>query len=193
MVSATAQVAVSPIGDPSKHFAFKIKLPKNRTLPREVVRSLETLAKEVTKSGPIAGYEMIDIKITLKELEFDETNIHLGAIEYAFSEAFQKASASAKPIILEPIMNLEVIVPEEYMGNVITDINQRRGEITSLEKTPDGQKITAKTPLSEMFGYSTALRSLTQGRGVFTLFFDKYQQIPPEIEKEFMLKLKGLI
>ncbi|MCD6098917.1 elongation factor G [bacterium] len=193
MVSATAQVAVSPIGDPSKHFAFKIKLPKNRTLPREVVRSLETLAKEVTKSGPIAGYEMIDIKITLKELEFDETNIHLGAIEYAFSEAFQKACASAKPIILEPIMNLEVIVPEEYMGNVITDINQRRGEITSLEKTPDGQKITAKTPLSEMFGYSTALRSLTQGRGVFTLFFDKYQQIPPEIEKEFMLKLKGLI
>ena len=192
-VSATAQLAVSPIDDPSKHFAFKIKLPKNRTLPKEVVRNLEKLAKEVIKSGPIAGYEMIDVKIILKELDFDETNIHPGAIEYAFSEAFQRACLSAKPVILEPVMNLEVIVPEEYMGNVITDINQRRGEITSLEKTPDGQKIVARAPLSEMFGYSTVLRSLTQGRGIFTLFFDRYQQIPPEIEKEFMLKLKGLI
>ncbi len=166
---------------------------RNRTLPKEVVRNLEKLAKEVIKSGPIAGYEMIDVKIILKELDFDETNIHPGAIEYAFSEAFQRACLSAKPVILEPVMNLEVIVPEEYMGNVITDINQRRGEITSLEKTPDGQKIVARAPLSEMFGYSTVLRSLTQGRGIFTLFFDRYQQIPPEIEKEFMLKLKGLI
>jgi elongation factor G len=143
--------------------------------------------------GFLAGYELVDIKVQLvfgsyHEVDSDERSFHI-----AGSLAFQDALKKAKPVLLEPIMRVEVVTPEEYMGSVNGDLNRRRGQIEKMEPRPGGvQVITAYVPLSEMFGYTTDLRSMTQGRATSTMHFERYDQAPRNIAEEVIAKVQGV-
>jgi elongation factor G len=142
--------------------------------------------------GFLAGYELVDIKAKLvfgsyHEVDSDERSFHI-----AGSLAFQDAVKKAKPVLLEPIMRIEVVTPEEYMGAVNGDLNRRRGQIEKMEPRPGNvQVVTAFVPLSEMFGYTTDLRSSTQGRATSTMHFERYDQAPRNVAEEVIAKVKG--
>jgi elongation factor G len=143
--------------------------------------------------GFLAGYELVDIRVRLvfgsyHEVDSDERSFHI-----AGSLAFQDAVRKAKPVLLEPIMRVEVVTPEEYMGSVNGDLNRRRGQIEKMEPRPGGvQVITAFVPLSEMFGYTTDLRSATQGRATSTMHFERYDPAPRNIAEEVIAKVQGV-
>jgi elongation factor G len=144
------------------------------------------------KRGFLAGYELVDIKASLvfgsyHEVDSDERSFHI-----AGSLAFQDALKKAKPVLLEPIMRVEVVTPEEYMGAVNGDLNRRRGQIEKMEPRPGNvQVVTAYVPLSEMFGYTTDLRSATQGRATSSMHFERYDQAPRNVAEEIIAKVKG--
>jgi elongation factor G len=151
------------------------------TVPREFIPAVEKGIKEALDTGVMAGYPVVDTKVTLfdgsyHDVDSDEISFRMAAI-FGFKDGFRKA----KPVILEPIMKVEVVTPEDYMGDVIGDLNRRRGQIHGNEDTPSGKTITAEVPLSEMFGYATRVRSMSQGRATFTMEFAKYQEVPPNI------------
>ena len=151
------------------------------TVPREFIPAVEKGIKEALDTGVMAGYPVVDTKVTLfdgsyHDVDSDEISFRMAAI-FGFKDGFRKA----KPVILEPIMKVEVVTPEDYMGDVIGDLNRRRGQIHGNEDSPSGKTITAEVPLSEMFGYATRVRSMSQGRATFTMEFAKYQEVPPNI------------
>ena len=138
--------------------------------------------REAMESGVLAGYPMVDLKVTLYDGSFHEVDSSEMAFKIAGSMGFKEGALKGKPVILEPIMKLEAVVPEEYTGDVIGNISSRRGIIEGMELRTDGiQSIKAKAPLAEMFGYATGLRSMTQGRGTFTMEFDYYAPVTKEI------------
>jgi elongation factor G len=151
------------------------------TVPREFIPAVEKGIKEVLDTGVMAGYPVVDTRVTLfdgsyHDVDSDEISFRMAAI-FGFKDGFRKA----KPVILEPIMKVEVVTPEDYMGDVIGDLNRRRGQIQGMEDTPAGKTVTAEVPLSEMFGYATNVRSMSQGRATFTMEFAKYMEVPPNI------------
>ncbi len=151
------------------------------SVPREFIPAVEKGIKEALETGVMAGYPVVDTKVTLfdgsyHDVDSDEISFRMAAI-FGFKDGFRKA----KPVILEPIMKVEVVTPEEYMGDVIGDLNRRRGQIQGMEDTPAGKTVTAEVPLSEMFGYATNVRSMSQGRATFTMEFAKYLEVPPNI------------
>jgi elongation factor G len=151
------------------------------SVPREFIPAVEKGIKEAIETGVMAGYPVVDTKVTLfdgsyHDVDSDEISFRMAAI-FGFKDGFRKA----RPVILEPIMKVEVVTPEDYMGDVIGDLNRRRGQIHGNEDTPSGKTITAEVPLSEMFGYATRVRSMSQGRATFTMEFAKYQEVPPNI------------
>src|SRR5689334_14860086 len=151
------------------------------SVPREFIPAVEKGVKEALETGVMAGYPVVDTKVTLfdgsyHDVDSDEISFRMAAI-FGFKDGFRKA----KPIILEPIMKVEVVTPEDYMGDVIGDLNRRRGQIQGMEDTPAGKTVTAEVPLSEMFGYATNVRSMSQGRATFTMEFAKYMEVPPNI------------
>lgn len=160
-------------------------------IPREYIPAVEKGIKEALDTGVLAGYPVVDVKITLFDGSYHEVDSSEMAFKIAASMAFKDGARKANPILLEPIMNLEVIVPEEYMGDVIGDINSRRGKIQGVRPRSNAQVITGEVPLSEMFGYATDLRSLTQGRAVFTLQFARYEEVPRNISEQIVAKVKG--
>jgi elongation factor G len=158
------------------------------SIPREFIPAVEKGIKEAVETGVMAGYPVVDTKVTLfdgsyHDVDSDEISFRMAAI-FGFKDGFRKA----KPIILEPIMKVEVVTPEEYMGDVIGDLNRRRGQIQGMEETPAGKTVTAEVPLSEMFGYATTVRSMSQGRATFTMEFSKYQEVPSHIADGIMNK-----
>lgn len=161
------------------------------SVPREYIPAVEKGLKEAMDSGVLAGYPVNDIKITLYDGSYHEVDSSEMAFKIAASMGFKEGMRNANPILLEPIMFLEVIVPEEYMGDVIGDINSRRGKINDMKPRGSAQVITSKVPLSEMFGYATDLRSKTQGRGIFTLQFSHYEEVPKSIADGIIAKVKG--
>lgn len=161
------------------------------SVPREYIPAVEKGLKEAMDSGVLAGYPVNDIKITLYDGSYHEVDSSEMAFKIAASMGFKEGMRNASPILLEPIMFLEVIVPEEYMGDVIGDINSRRGKINDMKPRGSAQVITSKVPLSEMFGYATDLRSKTQGRGIFTLQFSHYEEVPKSIADGIIAKVKG--
>jgi elongation factor G len=161
------------------------------SVPREYIPAVEKGLKEAMDSGVLAGYPVNDIKITLYDGSYHEVDSSEMAFKIAASMGFKEGMRNASPILLEPIMFLEVIVPEEYMGDVIGDINSRRGKINDMKPRGSAQVITSKVPLSEMFGYATDLRSKTQGRGIFTLQFSHYEEVPKSIADGIFAKVKG--
>ena len=150
-------------------------------VPREYVPAVDKGIKEAVETGVIAGYPIVDVKVTLIDGSYHDVDSNEMAFKIAGSMGFKEGFRRAKPVLLEPIMKVEVVTPEEYSGDVIGDLNRRRGQITGMDETPAGKAITADVPLSEMFGYATTVRSMSQGRATFTMEFSKYVEVPPNI------------
>jgi elongation factor G len=150
-------------------------------VPREYVPAVDKGIKEAVDTGVIAGYPVVDVKVTLIDGSYHDVDSNEMAFKIAGSMGFKEGFRRAKPVLLEPIMKVEVVTPEEYSGDVIGDLNRRRGQITGMDETLAGKAITADVPLSEMFGYATTVRSMSQGRATFTMEFSKYLEVPPNI------------
>ena len=150
-------------------------------VPREFVPAVDKGIKEAVETGVIAGYPVVDVKVTLIDGSYHDVDSNEMAFKIAGSMGFKEGFKKAKPVLLEPIMRVEVVTPEEYSGDVIGDLNRRRGQITGMDDGPSGKAITADVPLSEMFGYATTVRSMSQGRATFTMEFAKYVEVPPNI------------
>jgi elongation factor G len=151
------------------------------SVPKEFIPAVEKGVKESAETGVIAGYPVVDVKVTLfdgsfHDVDSDEISFRMAAI-FGFKDGFREA----KPVILEPIMKVEVVTPEDYMGDVIGDLNRRRGQIQGMEDTPAGKTVTAEVPLAEMFGYATSVRSMSQGRATYTMEFSKYMEVPANV------------
>jgi elongation factor G len=151
------------------------------SVPREYVPAVDKGIKEACETGVIAGYPVVDVKVTLFDGSYHDVDSNEMAFKIAGSIGFKEGFKRAKPVLLEPIMKVEVVTPEDYSGDVIGDLNRRRGQITGMDETPAGKAITADVPLSEMFGYATTVRSMSQGRATFTMEFAKYLEVPPNI------------
>jgi elongation factor G len=162
-------------------------------VPREYINPTEVGVKEALEGGILAGYPMSDVKVTLYDGSYHDVDSSEMAFKIAGSMAIKEAARRAQPVLLEPIMAVEVVVPEEYMGDVIGDLNSRRGRIEGMELRGTTQIIKSMVPLSEMFGYATELRSRTQGRGSFTMHFGKYEEVPGGIAEEIVSKVQGKI
>jgi len=147
--------------------------------------------RETMETGLLAGYPLVDVKVTLTDGSYHEVDSSELAFKIAGSMAFKAACRHAQPVLLEPIMEVEVVVPEEYMGDVIGDLNSRRGRIVAMEARAGSQIIRASVPLAEMFGYATDLRSVTQGRATYTMQFARYEEIPAAIAEEIIAKVQG--
>lgn len=161
------------------------------SIPREYIPAVEKGIKEAMDNGVLAGYPVVDVKATLFDGSYHEVDSSEMAFKIAGSMAFKEALKKGKPVILEPIMSVEVVTPEEYMGDVMGDLNSRRGKIQSMEKRGNAQIIRADVPLSEMFGYATDLRSKTQGRATYTMQFSHYEDVPKGIADAIIAKVKG--
>src|SRR5437764_6068879 len=151
------------------------------SVPREYVPAVDKGIKEAVETGVIAGYPVVDVKVTLFDGSYHDVDSNEMAFKIAGSIGFKEGFNRARPMLLEPIMKVEVVTPEEYSGDVIGDLNRRRGQITGMDETPAGKAIAADVPLSEMFGYATTVRSMSQGRATFTMEFAKYVEVPPNI------------
>ncbi|BAG13562.1 elongation factor G [Candidatus Endomicrobiellum trichonymphae] len=171
--------------DPGKGYEFVNKIVGG-VIPREYIPAIDKGIKEAMTSGTLAGYPVADVKVVVIDGSFHEVDSSEMAFKIAGSMAFKDACRKASPVILEPIMKTEVIVPEEYMGDVIGDLNSRRGKIVSMESKNKVQHIKANVPLAEMFGYSTTLRSLTQGRGNYSMEPSHYEEVPSQIADKIL-------
>ncbi|MDR2437419.1 MAG: elongation factor G [Endomicrobium sp.] len=173
--------------EPGKGYEFVNKIVGG-VIPREYIPAIDKGIKEAMTSGTLAGYPVVDLKVTVIDGSFHEVDSSEMAFKIAGSMAFKDACKKANPVILEPIMRTEVVVPEEYMGDVIGDLNSRRGKIASMEAKNKVQHIKATVPLAEMFGYSTSLRSLTQGRGNYSMEPSHYEEVPKQIADKILEK-----
>jgi elongation factor G len=162
-------------------------------IPREFIAAVERGIGESLEGGVLAGYPMSDVKVTLYDGSYHEVDSSEMAFKIAGSMAVREAAEKARPVLLEPIMAVEVVVPEEYMGDVIGDLNSRRGRIEGMELRGTSQIIRSMVPLSEMFGYATELRSRTQGRGSFTMHFGRYEEVPASIAEEIISRVQGKV
>jgi elongation factor G len=154
------------------------------TIPREVIKPIEDGIKEALTTGVLAGYPVDDVAVELYDGSYHDVDSNEMAFKIAGSMAFKDAAQKAKPVLLEPVMRVEVVVPEEFMGDIIGDLNSRRGHIQSMDARGGTQIINARVPLSEMFGYATEMRSRTQGRATYSMHFDRYEQAPNHISDE---------
>ena len=161
------------------------------SIPREYISAVHKGVEEAMQNGPVAGYPLVGLKVTLYDGSYHEVDSSEMAFKIAGSMALQDAVKKAKPILLEPIMEVEVVVPSDYMGEVIGDLNSRRGKISGMTQRPDAQVVNAAVPLSEMFGYATRLRSLTQGRAVYTMQFARYEPVPASVLEEVVARAVG--
>jgi len=150
-------------------------------VPREFIPAVDKGIKEAVETGVIAGYPIVDVKVTAFDGSYHDVDSNEMAFKIAGSMGFKEGFRKAKPVLLEPIMKVEVVTPEEYSGDVIGDLNRRRGQITGMDEGPSGKVISGEVPLSEMFGYATTVRSMSQGRATFTMEFEKYVEVPPNI------------
>jgi elongation factor G len=176
--------------EPGKGFEFVNKIVGG-AVPKEYIPAVEKGVREAMTSGVVAGYPMVDLRVALTDGSYHEVDSSEMAFKIAASMGFKEASKRANPALLEPIMDLEVIVPEEYMGDVIGNLSSKRGKILGMKMRGGAQVISAQVPLAEMFGYATDLRSMTQGRGVFTMQFAHYDVVPKNISDEIIAKSQG--
>jgi len=165
---------------PGEGFDFVNKI-KGGSIPTEFIPAVEKGIEEALENGPRAGYPMVDVRVTLTDGKYHETDSSELAFKVAGSLALKAAATRAKPILLEPIFAVEVVTPEEFMGDVIGDLNRRRGHVNGMEQRGNAQVISAFVPLAEMFGYATDVRSNTQGRATYTMQFERYDEVPPNI------------
>jgi elongation factor G len=160
-------------------------------IPREYIPSVEKGIREALETGVLAGYPMVDLKVTLLDGSYHDVDSSEMAFKVAGSMAFKEAARKASPVLLEPIMDVEVVTPDEYLGDIMGDLSSRRGKVGGIMQRSDAQVIGASVPLSEMFGYSTQLRSMSQGRAVYTMQFSHYQEVPKSKAEEIISKVQG--
>jgi elongation factor G len=173
-----------------KGFEF-VDAIKGGVVPREYIPAVGKGILEATDNGVLAGFPVVDVKVTLIDGSYHEVDSSEMAFKIAGSMGFKEGCAKAGPIILEPIMSVEVVVPEEYMGDVIGDLNSKRGRIMGMDSRAGAQVVTAMVPLASMFGYSTDLRSATQGRATYAMTFDHYEPVPKSVGDDIVAKIKG--
>jgi elongation factor G len=154
------------------------------TIPKEYIAPVNKGIQEQMESGVLAGYPMVDCRVTLLDGSFHEVDSSEMAFKVAGSMAFREGAKAAKPVLLEPVMKVEIVTPEEYMGDVVGDVNRRRGTLDGIDESPSGKVIRCQIPLSQMFGYATSLRSSTQGRASYSMEFDHYNEAPAEVLAE---------
>jgi len=160
-------------------------------IPKEYIKPVEQGIIEAMRNGVLAGFPVEDVKVRLFDGSYHPVDSSEMAFKIAGSIAFQEAAKKANPILLEPIMAVEVVTPEDYLGDVIGDLNSRRGKIEGMVPRKDAQVVRAQVPLAEMFGYATTLRSMTQGRAIYTMQFSHYDQVPRSIADEIVEKVRG--
>jgi elongation factor G len=185
---AVVKLTLEP--NPGQGYEFVDEITGGR-VPREYIQPTNQGIQAALDSGVLAGYPTVDIKARLVDGQYHDVDSSEMAFKIAGQMAFRKAAEMAKPVLLEPIMSVEVVTPEEYMGDVMGDLSSRRGRIGGMEARGNTQVVTAHVPLSEMFGYSTDLRSRTQGRATYTMQFDAYQQVPESIASDIIKRVRG--
>ena len=158
------------------------------SVPREYIPAVDKGIKEALEGGVIAGYPVVDIKVTMFDGSYHDVDSNEMAFKIAGSMAFKEGVRRAKPVLLEPIMKVEVVTPEDYYGDIVGDLNRRRGQIIGMEDSVSGKVVTAEVPLAEMFRYSTSMRSMSQGRATYTMEFAKYLEVPNNVAEAVMKK-----
>jgi elongation factor G len=186
-----AKIRIAPLED-GQEYEFKNDIVGG-SIPREYIKPIEQGIREAMQHGIMAGFPMIGVGVSLYDGSYHEVDSSEIAFKVAGSLAFQDAAKKAGAVLLEPLMEVEVVTPEEYMGDVIGDLNSRRGKITHLEPRAGSQVITAYVPLSEMFGYATQLRSMSQGRATYTMQFDHYDEVPKNVAEEIISRARGSV
>jgi elongation factor G len=176
--------------EPGGGFEF-VDAIKGGSIPREYIPAVEKGVKEATDNGALAGYPVVDVKVTLFDGSYHDVDSSEIAFKIAGSMAFKQATRKASPVLLEPIMSVEVVVPEDFMGDVIGDISSRRGKVLGMDTRPAAQAIDARVPLAQMFGYATDLRSMTQGRATYTMQFSHYEPVPAAVAEGIIAKFDG--
>jgi elongation factor G len=187
---ARVVINLEPTGGDGGGYEFENKITGGR-IPREYIPSVDAGSQEAAEFGVLAGYPMVDVRVTLTDGAYHEVDSSELAFKIAGSMAFKRAAAMANPVLLEPVMAVEVRTPDDYMGDVIGDLNARRGQIQAMEERSGIRVVKATVPLSEMFGYVGDLRSRTQGRADYSMQFDSYSEVPPSIAKEIIAKARG--
>jgi elongation factor G len=177
-------------GEPDSGFVFHNDI-KGGTVPREYIPAVEKGCEEAMQTGVLAGYPIEDVEVTLYDGSYHDVDSNEMAFKLAASMGFKEACRKANPAILEPMMKVEVEVPEEFMGDVIGDLNRRRGQVNNMGDRAGNKIVDAFVPLSEMFGYSTDLRSATQGRATYAMEFDHYEEVPKNVAEEIIKKRNG--
>ena len=177
-------------GEPGSGYTFEDKITGGR-IPKEYIGPVDQGIQAALASGIIAGYPVVDIKAVLLDGSFHDVDSSEMAFKIAGTMAFKEAARKGKPVLLEPIRSVEVVTPEDYMGDVMGDLSSRRGKVGGMDQRGTAQVVRADVPLSEMFGYATDLRSRTQGRAVYTMQFDSYQQMPASIQEEIVTRVRG--
>jgi len=175
---------------PGGGYEFLDKISGGR-IPKEYIPSVDAGIQQALSSGVLAGYPTVDVRATLTDGKYHDVDSSEMAFKIAGTMAFKEAARKAKPCLLEPIMNVEVSTPDDYMGDVMGDLSSRRGKLGGMEQKGNSQIIRAQVPLSEMFGYATDLRSRTQGRATYTMQFDSYQQMPSNVQEEIVTRVRG--
>jgi len=188
---AKIQIALEPILDAQEiHYEFVNKITGGR-IPREYIPSVDAGCKEAMAAGPLAGYPLVDVRVTLLDGAYHDVDSSELAFKIAGIAGFREAAKLAGPVLLEPVMSVEVVTPEDFMGDVIGDLNSRRGQIQSMDERSGARVVKAVVPLSEMFGYVGDLRSRTQGRASYSMQFDSYAEVPAAVSKEIIAKVRG--
>jgi elongation factor G len=184
-----AKIHVYP-GEPGTGYVFENEIIGG-AIPKEFIKPIDQGIKEALTRGVLAGYPIDDVKVVLYDGSYHDVDSSEMAFKIAGSMAFQDAAKKAKPILLEPVMRVEVVVPKDYMGDVMGNLASRRGQIQSQEDRGGTQIIQARVPLSEMFGYATDLRSRTQGRATYSMHFDRYEPAPQNVSEEVVARMQG--
>jgi elongation factor G len=182
-------ISLEPTG-PGGGYEFIDKITGG-VIPKEYIPSVDAGIQDALQSGVVAGYPMVDVRATLTFGSYHDVDSSEMAFKIAGSMALKEAARKAKAVLLEPIMHVEVVTPEDYMGDVIGDLSSRRGKVEGMEQRGNSQVVRAQVPLGEMFGYSTDLRSRTQGRATYTMQFHSYQQVPESISREIVARVRG--
>jgi elongation factor G len=186
---AEVTVSLEPLG-PGGGYEFVDKITGGR-VPREYIPAVDAGIQQSLDAGVLAGYPTVDVRFTLTDGKYHDVDSSEMAFKIAGSMVFKEAVRKAKPVLLEPIMSVEVVTPEDYMGDVIGDLNSRRGQVGGMEQRGSSQVVKAQVPLSEMFGYVGDLRSRTQGRATYTMQFDSYQRTPNSVQEEIVARVRG--
>jgi len=184
-------IALEPfLGEDGAHYEFENKVVGGR-VPKEYIPSVDAGAQDAMQYGVLAGYPLVNLKVTLLDGAYHDVDSSEMAFKIAGSQALKEAARKAGPVILEPMMAVEVTTPEDYMGEVIGDLNSRRGQVQAMEERSGARVVKALVPLSEMFGYIGDLRSKTQGRANYSMVFHSYAEVPSNVSKEIIAKAMG--